>query len=408
VKRNLTDTVARNAKPKPDGKPAKYTDGGGLYLLARADSKYWRYDYTHNGKRKTLALGIYPDVGLKLARERHQEARELLAQGIDPSRDKQAKQEAAVMANRNTFELVAREWLAKQTGRRTEQTQADMLARLENHVFPWIGRISIADVHQRDVMKCLQRLVDAGKLASAKKMKIAIGQVFKYAMSTGRTEKNPVLLLPEEAVPAVKENSHAAILNPKEIGGLMRAISVYDGSTATQTALQLSAYLFQRPGEIRHMEWSEVDLEQGLWSIPGSKMKAGNDHVVPLPSQAITLLKEIQPVTGRSRYVFPSIRSNDRPMSENTVRQALRNLGYENGTMTAHGFRSMASTSLYEMGFSAELIERQLAHTIGSKVRRAYDKSRNLPERASMMQTWADHLDSLRDGAEVIPLFRSA
>ena len=402
MKYNLTDTTIRNAKPQPDGKPKKYTDGGGLYLLVNAKGKYWRYKYRLNGKEKTLAIGIYPDISLKLARERHQEARELLARGVDPSSYKQAVKAEQEAMHKNSFEAVAREWFVKFKHQWVDSHADKVIRRLERDIFPWLGKQPIAMIEPPDILECLRRIEERGALETAHRAKQNIGQVFRYGVATGRVKRDQTADL-KGALPPPKKSNFAAITDPKEIGALLRAMDDYTGALETRTALKLSAYLFTRPSELRQMEWTEIDLESGLWSIPASKMKAGRPHLVPLAKQAVALLEEIAPLTAHRRYVFPSRTDPNKPMSNNTVRQALRRLGYDNDTMTAHGFRALASTRLYEMGYHSDLIEKQLAHAVGNEVRRAYDRSQHIEQRTTMMQEWADYLDSLRVGAQVIP-----
>lgn len=401
MKRTLTDTAAKNAKPQPDGKPKKYSDGGGLYLLANATGKYWRYKYRLDGKEKTLSIGGYPDISLKEARTRHEAARELLARGVDPSSHKQAVK--AERETENSFEAVAREWFVKFRTQWVDSHASKIIRRLERDVFPWIGKQPIAAIEPPDILECLRRIEARGALETAHRAKQNIGQVFRYAVATGRAKRDQTADL-KGALPPPKKTSFAAITDPQEVGGLLRAMDDYKGTLATRTALQLSAYLFTRPGELRQMEWTEISFESARWEIPGEKMKAGKPHIVPLPRQALALLEELKPLTGRGRYVFHSTTDKAKPMSNNTVRQALRRLGYDNDAMTAHGFRALASTRLYEMGFHSDLIEKQLAHAVGNDVRRAYDRSQHIEQRTAMMQQWADYLDSLRDGAQVIPI----
>ncbi|EIJ36217.1 tyrosine-type recombinase/integrase [Thiothrix nivea] len=405
MKRLLTDAATKNAKPTPDGKPKRYTDGGGLYLHVTSSGKYWRYNYRMDGKQKTLALGAYPDTSLKQAREGHQAARELLARGIDPSSHKQAAKGARLAEQANSFEAVALEWHVKFSADQAESHSSRNKRRLEKHVFPYVGGRIIGEIEPPDILAVLRKIEEAGTLETAHRVKTIISQVFRYAVATGRATRDQTADL-KGALPPAKGKHFAAITDPQEVGELLRAMDDYRGAMETRIALQLSAYLFTRPGELRQMEWAEVDTVKAVWVIQAEKMKAGRVHVVPLCSQALALLEEMKPITGKRRYVFPSRTDTSKPMSNNTIRQALRRLGYDNDTMTAHGFRALASTRLYEMGFHSDLIEKQLAHSVGSEVRRAYDRSQHIEQRTAMMQTWADYLDSLRDGAQVIPFKR--
>ncbi|QQZ30089.1 integrase arm-type DNA-binding domain-containing protein [Thiothrix subterranea] len=402
MKRSLNDTAVKNAKPKD--KEYKLSDGGGLYLLVKPNgSKLWRYKYKLP-KEKLLAIGSYPEISLKDARLLHEEARALWARGVDPSQHKQATKGAKLAEAANTFQAIATEWLVKFTADQAPEHTDRQKRRLERHVFPWIGGRIIGEIEPPDILAVLRRIEAAGTLETAHRVKTIIGQVFRYAVATGRAVRDQTADL-KGALPPAKGNHFAAITDPKEIGALLRAMAGYRGAIETRIALQLSAYLFTRPGELRQMEWAEI--EGDVWTIPAEKMKAGRVHVVPLCKQALALLEEMRPLTGKRRYVFPSRTDTKKPMSANTVRSALVRLGYESDTMTAHGFRALASTRLYEMGFHSELIERQLAHTVGNEVRRAYDRSQHLDQRTAMMQQWADYLDSLRDGAQVIPIRRA-
>lgn len=404
MKRLLTDTTIKNAKPKD--KPYNLTDGGGLYLKVTGAGKYWRYNYNHNGKQKTLSMGVYPDTSLKQARDKHQAARELLAQGIDPSTHKQEAKAAERALTENSFELVAREWYDKFSGKWSKDHAANILTRLEKDLFPFIGNKPIAEIEPPAILQCLRRIEGRGAVDSAHRAKTTAGQVFRYAVSTGKATRDPTPDL-HGALPPPDRTHFAAITDPKEVGQLLRDIADYHGEITTIAALQLSGYLFQRPGEIRAMQWAEINLETKQWVIPAERMKRRKEHVVPLSRQALALLEELRPLTGRRTHVFPSRTNINTPMGQNTLGGALRKMGYDGDTMTAHGFRALASTMLYEMGFHTDLIEKQLAHSVGSDVRRAYDRSQHIEQRTAMMQQWADYLDSLRDGAQVIPIRRA-
>ncbi len=400
----LTATQIRNAK-YGQGK-AKLFDGGGLYLeLVKTGSKLWRYKYRYQGKEKRLALGQYPEVTLHDAREKHLQARKLLSQGIDPSEAKKMAHRAGIDAQTGSFEAVASEWLAKQANKWTATTHDKTLSRLQTYIFPWLGKKPINEITAPDLLGCLRRIEERGIIETAHRVKAACGQVFRYAVATGRTDRDPSQDLKGALTPRKIEHL-ATITDEKEIGGLLRAMESYSGHIITRWALQLAPYVFVRPGELRQAEWSEIDFDAALWRIPADKMKMGRIHLVPLSNQALAILEEAKPLTGKSRYVFHSVRTNTRPMSENTVTGALRRLGYPSGTMTGHGFRAMASTRLHEMGWRTDIIERQLAHAEQNEVKAAYNHAEYLDDRRTMMQSWADYLDNLKSGGEVIPIGR--
>lgn len=408
----LTDIKARNAKPgiKPDGtvttKPYRITDEKGLYLeVAPSGGKWWRFKYRFAGKEKRLSLGVYPDVSLKLARERRDDYRKQVADGVDPGDQRKAVKTSD--SGEDSFEFVAREWHSKFSANWTADHAARTLTRLENDAFPWLGKQKIIEINAPDLLRVLRRVESRGAIETAHRLNQICGQVFRYAIATGRAERDPAADL-KGAIPPTRTKHHASITEPKEIGALLRAINSYSGSFVTATALKLSPLLFVRPGELRQAEWTEFDLNVGEWRIPAEKMKMRAIHIVPLSEQAINLLNEIQPLTGRSKYVFPSTRTNTRPMSNNTINAALRRLGYSKEEMTAHGFRSMASTILNEQGWNRDAIERQLAHSERDGVRAAYNYAQYLPERKKMMQAWADYLDGLANGADVIPIKSSS
>ena len=404
----LADTFVRQVKHT--GKPTgdKHTDGGGMYLLVKAGGKYWRVDYTHADKRKTLALGVYPEVTLAKARQRRDKARELLADGIDPSTAKQEDKQAKADAAANTFEAVARDWLIKTKAKRAEITHLKVSTWLEKDAFPFIGHMPISTIGPRDVLDKVVRKVEArGAIDTAHRLKQLCGQVFRYAVVTGLAERDVTADL-REALVTKTQKHHAAITEPKQVGDLMRSIFAYTGHPCTVAALKLTPLVFVRPGELRTMEWAELDLDAAEWRIPGSKMKMKVEHVVPLCTQAVELLRSVQPVTGHGRYVFPSLRTGERPMSENTINGAVRAMGYSKEVHTAHGFRATARTIMDEvLGERVDLIEHQLAHAVKDANGRAYNRTAHLPARREMMQRWADYLDKLRIGADVIQ-FKSA
>ncbi|MEO5339239.1 MAG: tyrosine-type recombinase/integrase [Magnetococcus sp. MYC-9] len=395
----LSDATIRNAKPAE--KPFKLTDGDGMYLLVNKAGRYFRLDYSFNGTRKTLALGVYPDVSLKQARERRDDARRLLANGIDPSAQKKAEKAANPLDN--TFEVIARQWIDKMIRpTATEKHTLLVTRRLEIDVFPAIGKAQVRALRAPDILTLLEKMEQRGVIVSAHRVRQIIGQVFRFAVAAGRADFDPTSAL-RGALTPVKEEHHATITDLAAIGELLRAIDGYAGSFVSRAALRLAPLVFVRPGELRKAEWEEFDLEAATWSIPAEKMKMRERHLVPLSSQAVAILRDLFPLTGYGRYVFPGARSDDRCMSENTVNAALRRLGYEVGSMSGHGFRSMASTILNEQGFNKDWIERQLAHGERDSVRAAYNRAEHLPERRKMMQVWADYLDQLA-GKNVVPL----
>jgi integrase len=396
----LTDTAVKNAKARD--KAYKLTDGDGMYLYVTTKSqKYWRLDYRIHGRRKTLALGVYPDVSLKKARERRQHARTLIADGIDPSARKQAEKRAQTGAE--SFEAVAREWFAKHSPNWAHSHSSKVQLRLEKDAYPYIGKSPVTQLTPPEILKVLRRVESRGALETAHRIRQYVGQVMRYAVATGRAERDPTQDL-RGALPPTKTTHHGSIVDPGRIGELLRALDGYQGHHVTRCALKLSPLVFVRPGELRRAEWSEFDLDAAEWRIPADKMKMRQPHIVPLSKQAVKVLQDLHPLTGNGTYLFPSVRSWKRPISENTINAALRRLGYEPGEMTGHGFRSMASTLLNEQGWHHDAIERQLAHAERNNVRAAYNYAEYLPERRKMMQAWADYLDGLRDNDNVIPI----
>lgn len=387
-------------KAKAGATPFKMTDGGGLFLLViPAGGKYWRMAYRFGGKQKTLALGVYPDVSLADARLRHYEARKLLANNVDPSVAKQAQKEAAFSDATNGFESIAREWFTRHSQNWKANHSSKIIARLENDVFPWIGKTSINEITPVSLLNTVRRIENRGALETAHRALATCGQIFRYAVATGRADRDPTSDI-KGALPPVRRTNHfAAITDPKKVAELLRDIDDYQGSYIVKSAFQLSPMLFVRPGELRQMEWSELNFDDAQWIIPAHKMKMGVTHIVPLAKQAVQILKDIQPLTGNGRYVFHGERDKDRPMSDNAIRSALRRMGWRNDEMTPHGFRAMASTILDNMGYKQEWLERQLAHEEPNKVKAAYKRDAwrmYLPERTNMMQEWADYLDKLK------------
>ncbi|MBF0141441.1 MAG: integrase arm-type DNA-binding domain-containing protein [Magnetococcales bacterium] len=389
----LTDTSIKQAKPKE--KPFRLSDSGGLYLeVAPSGGKLWRLKFRFGGKEKRLAFGVYPEVSLKQARERRDDARRLLAEGIDPGEHRKITRAMDKSRTEDTFEAVAREWFSKFSPTWAETHSSKIIRRLEMDVFPWLGGRPVKEISALELLTVLRRIEDRGALDTAHRAKQNCGQVFRYAVATGRAEHDPSSAL-RGALPPAKGGHFPTIVEPQAVGELLRAVDGYKGSFVTQCALRLAPLVFVRPGELRHAEWVEFDLGAATWTIPGEKMKAGEKHIVPLSIQAVAILREIQPLTGSGKYVFPGERTADRPMSENTVLAALRRMGYPVGAMTGHGFRSMASTILNEQGWHRDAIERQLAHGERDSVRAAYNHAEHMPERKKMMQAWADYLDQL-------------
>ena len=387
----LTATTIKTCKPKD--KAYKLTDGGGLYLLVSpSGGKWWRFDYRCQSKRKTLSMGVYPAISLKDARDRRDEAKKQLANGIDPAMVRKSQKHQ--QSQPNTFEAVAREWHAKFKPGWSDSHANRLLRLLERDIFPWLGSMPVSDVSSPLLLQTIRR-IETRSLDTAHRAMQNCGQVFRYAIATGRQQHDPTHAL-KGAIPPIRDNHFASITHPEQIGPLLRAIEGYKGEFITQSALRLGPLVFVRPGELRHAEWSEINLEIGEWRIPSEKMKMGQPHIVPLARQSIVLLTDLQPLTGTGQYLFPSVRSLDRPLSENTINAALRRLGYTKDEMTGHGFRSMASTLLNEQGWNRDHIERQLAHAERNKIRAAYNYADYLPERRKMMQAWADYLDTLK------------
>jgi integrase len=402
----LTVTAIRNAKPAD--KVQRLFDGRGLYLeITPSGARYWRLKYRHAGKEKRLALGVYPVVSLADARKLRDAARKGLSEGRDPSAERKAGKARAVLSAATTFEGVARDWLASQQRKLTAATYAKAERTLEANVFPWIGARPMTEIDAPELLAVLKRIEARGANETAHRVKARVGQVFRYAIAHGTATRDPSADLRGALAPVVSR-SHAAITDPAMVGELLRALDSYAGQLATRCALRVAPLLFVRPGELRHAEWAEFDLDAAEWRIPAHKMKMREAHVVPLPTQAMAILRELQPLTGRGRYLFPGLRTIGEPMSENTVNAALRRLGYDKDTMTGHGFRAMASTRLNEFGWAPDVIERQLAHAERNKVRAAYNRAQYMGERRKMMQAWADYLDGLRTGAKVIAFKRKA
>ena len=395
----LTDVFLKNALPK--AKPYKVFDGEGLYIEIRPNGgKWWRLKYRHGGKEKRISLGTYPAVSLKQARTERSKARLLLDQGIDPSEDRKLTEK--VETGENSFERVALEWFSKNRPTWSDSYAKKLLTRLEKDLFPWLGARDIDEITPPELLKVLRRMEARGALEKAHRARNDCSRIFRYAIATGRAERDAAADLKGAIAPRVTRH-HPSITDPVEIGKLLRAIDAFEGSFTVRCALQLLPLVFVRTGELRHAEWSEFDIEGAVWRIPAEKMKMRAPHIVPLSRQAIAILTDLHALTGGGKLVFPGARSPTRPMSENTINAALRRLGYEKGEMCGHGFRSMASTRLNEsQQWAPDVIERQLAHGERNSVRASYNYAQHLEERTRMMQWWADYLDSLKRGAEVL------
>lgn len=383
----MTLTVAQIKNEKSAGKPIKLSDGGGLFLLIQPnDKKYWRLAYRFNGKQKTLALGVYPAVSLAKARERREDARRLLVDGIDPSDQRKATKAAKIGQNADSFEVIAREWFANQAPVWVPTHADKIIRRLERDIFPWLGASPISSITAQQLLIAARRIEERGVKETARRALLNCSQVFRYAIATGRAERDPVPDLKGALQPA-KTTHFATMTDPKAIGELLCAIDEYHGSFVTKCALQLAPLVFVRPGELRAAEWN----------IKAERMKMRVAHLVPLSQQAVAILREIHPLTGRGKYVFSSEQTSIRPMSENTLNFALRRMGFAKNEMSVHGFRAMARTVLDEiLHIRPDYIEHQLAHAVRDPNGRAYNRTTHLPERSEMMQKWADYLDKLK------------
>ncbi|SCY13618.1 integrase arm-type DNA-binding domain-containing protein [Nitrosospira sp. Nsp13] len=398
----LTDTAVR--KTKPVDKPVKMADGGGLFLLVQPNgSKYWRLAYRFEGKQKLLAMGVYPDVSLILARERRDAARKLLATGVDPSENRKAAKATRLERTENSFEVVTREWLASHMKNKAFSHREKVIRRFELYLFPWLGGKPIADVTARQVLEAVQRVEKQGKLETAHRALQVCGQVFRYAVQTGRAERDVTADL-KGALPPTTAKHMATFTEPKDVAELLRAIDGFKGSFTVQCALRIAPMLFVRPGELRMAKWADIDLDAGEWRYWVSKTKT--DHLVPLPKQAVTLLRELYPFSGHGEYVFQGGHDPKKAMSEAAINAALKRMGYDTKTqITGHGFRAMARTILHErLGIDPHIIEHQLAHKVPDVLGMAYNRTKFIEQRKAMMRVWADYLDKIKSGAEVIPL----
>ena len=413
MERKLTDTKIKKAKAKPDGKDNILADGGGLAVYVTAkNNRYWRYTYRYEGKRQNLTIGSYPEIDLATAREKHMEARAQLARGMNPATLKRIMKASRTDITTNSFEAIAREWFERSKKSWSESHTVRTISYLERDVFPWMGKTNINEVTPGDVIRVVQRVEARGAGDAARRVKQYILQVYKYAVTLELADRNPAADIDNGIIlqPRIKKH-FAAIIDPVKVGQLLRDMDAYQGSFVVRCALLLSALVMLRPGELRAAEWSEIDLEAATWTIEVRRMKAPTHikranqtaHIIPLCRQAVEVLRELYPLTGRFKYVFPSARGASKPMSDNGVRAALRTMGYDNDTMTPHGFRGMASSLLNELGWNPDAIERQLAHKDTNPIRAAYNRAEYMEERTRMMQAWADYLDTLKVGGKVIP-----
>lgn len=393
---SLSSLTVRNAKSKD--KPYKLADEKGMYLLVTQTGKYWRFDYRFEGKRKTLALGVYPDVSLMTARGKRDEARQFLGRDIDPGAASRLARRAAKALTDDSFEALAREWYAKFSPKWAPTHGEKIIRRLERDIFPWIGGRPIGEIKGPELLSVVRGIEDRGALETAHRALGNCGQVFRYAVATGRAERDPSGDL-RGALPEVKGEHFAATTEPTQVAEILRAMDGYKGTLTVRCALRLAPLVFVRPGELRKAEWADIDLDSAEWRYTVSK--TNTPHIVPLSRQAVEILRELEPLTGRGRFVFPSARGNGRPMSDNAILAAMRRLGIGKEEMSGHGFRAVARTILDEvLGVRPDYIEHQLAHAVRDPNGRAYNRTAHLPERRKMMQQWADYLDKLRGGAE--------
>lgn len=400
----LSDTAVRNAKPKPAA--FKLADGEGMYLLVKPDgAKYWRLKYRYEGKERLLALGVYPEVSLKAARARRAEAREKLASGLDPMVERKATNRMRRLQASNTFEAIGREWWAAKKGGWAPAHAAAVLSRLEKQLFPALGARPVAQIEPGEVLDTIRTIEKRDALELASKTRIVAGQVFRYAVATGRGKSDPTRDL--RGAFKTREPTHYAKLAEADLPEFLAKLEKYDGTVTTRLAIKLLLLTFVRTGELRGARWSEFDLDKREWRIPAERMKSRAEHLVPLSVQAIAALEELRPITGGSELLLPNVHKPRKPMSENTITYALYRMGYQ-GRATGHGFRATASTILNEQGFRPDVIERQLAHKEQNKVRAAYHRSEYLEERRKLMAHWGRYLDGLKAGAKVTPIRRAA
>ena len=398
----LTDTAIRRAAVKR--KPYKIFDSGGLFLLINPNGgKWWRFKYRFNNKEKLLSLGTYPDISLKQARDRRDQERKKLTDKVDPAANRKAVKAAWADNQSNSFEVIALEWIHKQSAIWAASNTKKISGQLKLNIFPWLGLRPITEITAPEILAVLRRTEARGAIHTAHKLLQTCGQIFRYAIATGRAMRDPAADL-RGALPRAKGKHLAAVTEPKAIAPLLRALHDYQGSLITRSALRLAPLVFVRPGELRKAEWEEIDWETASWNIPAERMKMREPHLVPLSRQSLEILKELQPLTGRGKYLFPSPRSTQRPMSDNAILSAMRRMGISKDEMTGHGFRAMARTVLDEvLNVRPDYIEHQLAHAVRDPNGRAYNRTAHLAERRKMMQQWADYLDGLREGKQLNP-----
>ncbi|MDA1372723.1 MAG: integrase arm-type DNA-binding domain-containing protein [Proteobacteria bacterium] len=388
----LTNTSCKQAKAGPEN--YKLYDEKGLYLLVdKSGRKYWRQKYRYANKEKLLAHGVYPEVSLKDARDKTLSARKLLADGIDPSAERKARKQATIQSSENSFEVIALEWFAKEQIHWSPAHIKKQKGLLENNLLPYLGKLPISETTPTALLDCLRKIESRGALETTRRAKQVTGQIFRYAIATGRADRDPSADL-RGALKTPKTSHFAAITEPQAFGALIRAIDSFQGTRTVAAALKLAPMLFVRPGELRHMEWTELEFDKCEWLIPAEKMKMREAHIVPLSHQAVAILQELKPLTGRWQFVFPGERSRRLPMSNNTMNAALRRLGYSKEEVTAHGFRASARTLLDEvLGFEPHLIEHQLSHEVRDSLGRAYNRTKHLKQRKEMMQIWSDYIE---------------
>jgi len=393
---SLTDLKIRSAKLQ--NKPYKLSDSGGLFLfITPAGGKCWRLKYRFQSKEKLLAIGVYPVISLSEAREARDQAKKQIANGVDPSVFKKTTKQGLKTIVEGQFAFVAREWHLKNTPNRSPNHSELVIRKLENYIFPLLGSCPISEITAPQLLEALRCIEQKGFLETAHRVHQICGQIFRYAIATGRADRDITLSL-KGALPPTKVKHFAAIIDPTKLGELLRVIKVYNGCFATQCALRLAPMFFVRPGILRQAEWSEMDLKNAQWHIPATKMKMGQPHLVPLSKQALAIVQNLHRLTGTGQYLFPSVLTNKRPMSDNTINAALKRLGYPSSEITGHGFRATARTILDEvLGFRPDIIEHQLAHIVRDPLGRAYNRTSHLPLRIEMMQKWSDYLDELCD-----------
>ena len=401
----LTDSAVRSVKPSK--RPVKLFDERGLYLeVSPAGGKWWRFKYRFCGKENRLSLGVYPDVSLKEARDRRETVRKLVADGVDPSENRKAVKSARSNSFSNSFEVVTREWFAKYSVTWAANHGSRVIRLFERDIFPWIGTLPISNTTSPQLLTVVRRIESRGALETAHRALANCGQVFRYAIATGRATNNPTEAL-RGALPPVKGHHFAATTDPKELAAILRAMDGYEGTPPVSCALRLAPLVFVRPGELRKAEWAHIDLDGAEWRYTVTKTNV--QHIVPLARQVVDILRELEPITGSGQFVFPSARSNARPMSDNAILAAMRRMGIDKDEMSGHGFRAAARTILDEvLGVRPDFIEHQLAHAVRDPNGRAYNRTAHLLERKKMMQQWADYLDKLKAGAEVIPIRKGA